>query len=166
MQTQLMLSIGNFPPLSARGCVQELMPLKKGEFQRNILGDLIYIPQKGAQKYKTKIVCQDKTPFSHAGLMPGVQVKVSCIHPIWQRVEKTGEITLEKEVVNRELSLVDEQGEVIFIQSKTNTFKDERLKIGCMVSYLPVLDMCVLAHESHMDEWNLKNKWVLEMEEV
>ena len=53
MESELTINIGGFPPLSARGCEQELTPISEGEFHRDINGDLIYLGQDTHTKYKS-----------------------------------------------------------------------------------------------------------------
>ena len=75
METELILSVGGFPPLSARGCKQELIPVSKGALRRTINGELVLVGNQDL-KYKSIIQCDDKTSLATNGLYPGAEVMV------------------------------------------------------------------------------------------
>ena len=84
METELILSVGGLPPLSARDCVQELIPIEQGRLRRTINGELIFVGKQWS-KYRSVIYCTDKTTLATNGLIPGTVVKVGCIQRLWQK---------------------------------------------------------------------------------
>lgn len=86
MESELILSRGGFPPLSARGCVQHLMPVETGALRRTINGGLVYTGKTGTHKYRSLISCEDKASLALEGLWRGSEVRVGCIQRLWQKV--------------------------------------------------------------------------------
>ena len=87
MESELILSRGGFPPLSARGCVQQLMPILAGELRRTINGSLIYTGKSLTHKYRSIITCEDRAVIAMEGFWRGSEIRVGCIQRIWQKVE-------------------------------------------------------------------------------
>ena len=75
METELVISGVGLPPLSARGCVQELVPLAMGQFRRTVNGDLVFLGTNG-KKYRTSISCEDKAVIATDGLEVGCQLLI------------------------------------------------------------------------------------------
>lgn len=162
METELTLSIGGFPPFSARGCVQELTPLSSGEFRRTISGDLIHVGKKN-QKYKTIIKCRDKSVLATEGLSLGTVVQVGCLQYLWQKTSQTT-VTLERVPVGGSVTAVDETRVPIKILSIKG--QEITLEKSGYVGYRPFLNMCVTRFSLVTDEWGMSCGWSLEAEEV
>jgi hypothetical protein len=169
METELILSVGGFPPLSARGCKQDLVPVTQGNLRRTINGELIVV---GSQelKYKSTVRCNDKTSLATDGLFPGSEVMVGCIQRLWQKVDKNSEnipVILERYPVEGSIAVVDQNQKEVLIQEidgRKIQLKD-RSSIY-YVSYRPWLNMRTITYMLNTDEWGVKSGWSLEMEEI
>ena len=169
METELILSVGGFPPLSARGCKQELIPVSKGALRRTINGELVLVGNQDL-KYKSIIQCDDKTSLATNGLYPGAEVMVGCIQRLWQKVKEGGEnepITLERYPVKGSICVVDDnQKEVVIkeLDGKTILLQDRHKTY--YISYRPWLNMRAVTYSLNTDEWGIKGGWSLEVEEI
>lgn len=164
METTLILSRGGLPPLSARGCSQELTPLSQGQFKRTVNGELIFIGIQG-KKYKTTISCQDVTVIATDDLIPGSIIEVSCIQPLWQKVIG-GKATLERTPVLGSITVVSEDKKPVqLIRCEENNVEIATLDVA-YVCYRPILAMRLISYSLKMNEWGLKSGWTLELEEV
>lgn len=167
MESELTLSRGGFPPLSARGCVQQLMPIEAGSLRRTINGKLIYTGQMGGRKYRSLIVCEDKASLAFEGLWRGEEVRVGCVHRLWQKVVG-GEATLERDPVGgsvfglaadqEEINIQEVRGRKVILASE--------IKDDAFISYRPWLDMRVVDFSFSTNEWGLKAGWRLVLEEI
>lgn len=172
MQTELILSIGGLPPMSARGCIQELRPIPQGEMKRTVNGELIFIGN-NKHKYYSKITCNDKEVIATEGLQIGGFVKVGCVQKLCQKIdssEKNLTVTLEREPVSDSVFVIDEeQNEYnnFSLEGSLVTFQMSDIKIRRLfVFYCPQLDMRVKSFTLSTDEWAMKTNWILELEEV
>ncbi len=169
METELILSVGGFPPLSARGCIQQIIPLEQGKLRRTINGELIYVG-KPISKYRSIIYCTDKTSLSTEGLNPGAPIQVGCIQRLWQKVmpdSGNNPILLERPPVEGSVTVIDEKQKSLKIQSVNN--QEVQLKDRdsvCFVSYRPWLNMRTVRYNLQTNEWGLKAGWQLELEEI
>lgn len=169
METELMLNLGGFPPLSARGCKQELMPIQQGSFYRTINGELILVGG-GDLKYRSIIECEDKTTIATNGLYPGSEVMVGCIQRLWEKVSSDDEneaIILERYPVKGSVVVLDEyqkEIQVTKVDGKIVHLKDRART--CYISYRPWLNMRAITYSLNTDEWDLKGGWTLELEEI
>lgn len=169
METELILSVGGFPPLSARGCQQDLIPVLQGSLRRTINGELVMV---GSQdlKYKSTIKCSDKTSLATDGLYPGCEVMVGCIQRLWQKVTENKDnepMILERYPVKGSVVVMDENqkeieiaaldGKRIQLQDRSNTY---------YISYRPWLNMRAITYSLNTDEWGIKGGWSLEVEEI
>lgn len=169
METELTLSLGGLPPLSARGCYQELTPVVQGLWRRTLNGILTYIGLEDV-KYKTLITCKDKTVIATESFLPGNPLEVGCIQRIWQKVDLDKDnksIKLKRPAVKGSVFVVNELGEnedIKELNEQEITFnnRDELM----FVSYRPVLTMMVKDFKLHVDEWGMTGGWSLMMEEV
>ena len=110
-ETILTLSIGGFPPLSSRGCTQELTTVIQDEFVRTLSGKLVSLGLFSgslSKKYKTTITCQDITVVATGGLVPGMIIEVGCIQRLWQH-SFDHEIVLDKKPVEGSVVAHDEE---------------------------------------------------------
>lgn len=157
--------------MSARGCIQQLMPIETGALRRTINGSLIYTGKPTAHKYRSVISCEDKASLALEGLWRGSEVRVGCIQRLWQTVENH-EILLERDPVVESIFLVTEKQQQKDIQEVRG-----RKVVVCggnsainpgqaFVSYRPWLDMRVVTFSLHTNEWGLKAGWRLELEEI
>ncbi len=167
METELTLSIGGFPPLSSRGCTQELRPVSTGQFHRTINGELIYTGPQTTKKYYSLIYCEDKAPIATDGLHRGATIKVNCIQRLWQKISADETvITLEKNPVEGSVIAYDEQHNSIGCKIDSNKV----ILTDCLdvsyISYRPILDMSVLSYKLTTNEWGVKVGWSLELEEI
>ena len=167
MESELILSRGGFPPLSARGCAQSLMPLESGALRRTINGRLVYTGAPTAHKYRSVISCEDKASLALDGIWRGSEVRVGCIQRLWQKVEGR-EIMLGRDPVENSIFVVSERQEEREIQDVTGRKVILAASpFGQMfVSYRPWLDMRVTTFSLYTNEWGLKAGWRLEMEEI
>lgn len=169
METELILSVGGFPPLSARGCIQQITPLEQGKLRRTINGELIFIGQP-ISKYRTVIYCTDKTSLATDGIRPGSPVQVGCIQRLWQKVipdQNNGSITLERPPVEGSITVIDENQKSIEVQSVDNQeIKLKDRKNTYYVGYRPWLNMRTVRYNLQTNEWGLKAGWQLELEEI
>jgi hypothetical protein len=169
METELILSVGGFPPLSARGCIQQIIPLEQGKLRRTINGELIYIGSP-ISKYRSIIYCTDKASLATEGLNPGAPVQVGCIQRLWQKVMPDPDnkpIMLERSPVEGSVSAIDGKQNPLEIQSVNNQeiqLKDRQ--VICFVSYRPWLNMRTVRYNLQTNEWGLKAGWQLELEEI
>lgn len=169
MQTELTLSMGGLPPLSARGCIQDLKPLSQGECVRMLDGHLIFVGQPG-HKYRTTIRCSDENVLATGDLTVGQTVTVGCIQRLCQKVaahSEPVEVVLERPPVPGSISMVTEdKGEVPTFPIEGQHFHVPPFDQDLFIFYAPLLNMRVLSLTLTTDEWNLKTSWSLEMEEV
>lgn len=166
METELIIEGCGFPPMSARGCSQELTLVEHGIFRRTVNGDLAYLgPQN--HKYRSVVRCEDKVTLVNEGvLLRGTVVRIGCLQRLWQ--QGVGDVRLEREAVAGSVVAMDAaQNPVIadVIDSKTVKVVQEAHQ-DVFVSYRPWLTMRVISLMLHTDEWGLKAGWRLELEEV
>lgn len=169
METELTLSRGGFPPLSARGCTQELIPISSGNFRRTINNKLIYMGNRD-KKYRSIITCQDKGALATDGVYVGCLVDVGCIQRLWQRITMPIIILERKAIPGSIMALDADQNPLDFQQ-----IDEQRMKILCFddrqdqhgyIGYRPLLHMQVIRYALHTDEWGVKGGWTLELEEI
>ncbi len=169
MESELILSVGGLPPLSARGCIQELVPVEQGKLRRTINGELIFVG-KLTSKYRSIIHCTDKTSLATAGLHPGTIVQVGCIQRLWQKIlpdPANKPILLERSPVEESISVVDNNQQTV----KVEKIKDLEVQLAdrhqvYYLSYRPWLTMRAIRYNLQTDEWGLRTSWHLELEEV
>lgn len=163
METELQLSLGGLPPLSARGCIQELHPIQTGQFRRTINGQLIFLGQKET-KYKSIISCKDKNVLATYSLYPGQVMKVACIQRIWQKVEGQREAHLEKDAVEGSITILkgQETQDGVVQEGRRISFTQD----ADYICYRPYLNMMIKNYQLECDEWGMNNGWRLELEEV
>lgn len=165
MESELILSIGGLPPFSARGCTQELMPIRHNLFRRTINGSLHYLGQKTHQRYRSVITCQDQSVFASEGLWPGQVLKIGCIQRLWQKAVSV-DVMLERNPVEGSLVAVDVlQKPVQILEQVGIKVKLERWEPTVFISYRPWLDVYVTHFTLYTQEWELKAGWRLEVEE-
>lgn len=164
METTLVLSRGGLPPMSARGCVQELTPLAQGQFRRTVNGDLIFMGTEG-KKYRTVISCQDTTVLATDDLTPGSILNVSCIQPLWQKVIG-GKATLERTPVSGSINVIDQyKNKLPLLRCEDRVIEIASTELA-YVSYRPILNMRLLSYSLKTNEWGLKSGWTIELEEI
>lgn len=169
METDLILSVGGLPPLSARGCVQELMPVNNGTFRRTINGTLLHLGH--TLKYRSVITCEDKTSLATHGLMPGSLVRVGCIQRLWQKVNGDEKIILEREAIEGSVAAVDSNQQPITIRQVAGQSVDLMPFAipndgDSFITYRPWLTMRVINYSLITHEWGVKVGWRLELEEI
>ena len=162
MESELKMSRGGFPPLSARGCVQSLTPIKLGNFHRTINGKLIYNTPTGSKKYCSRIVCHDKSAFASEGLWVGEEVGVACIQRLIQKFSGS-KVNLERIPVNGSVKVIAAAKTELKVVERKVVF--ERPAEG-FISYRPVLQMRITDMQLKTDEWGLKAQWQLDLEEI
>lgn len=166
METELIIEGCNFPPLSARGCAQELTVVPEGAFKRTVNGDLTYLGPEN-HKYRSVITCEDKVTLVNEGaLARGAMVRIGCLQRLWQ--QGNGKMTLEREAVAGSVAAMDAMQNPVVVQvldSKTVEVSDSKNE-KVFVSYRPYLSMRVISLTLRTDEWGLKAGWILESEEI
>jgi hypothetical protein len=173
MQTGLILSIGGLPPMSARGCVQELTAIPQGRFQRTINGKLIFIGNED-YKYRSVIKCTDKATIAVDGLKIGQEVHIGCIQQLCQKVEKNQNdvrIQLDRVPVMGSLHITDDKGNEISEFKEISEEGEYFVELNSserdiFVFYNPYLLMRIMSFTLITDEWNMKVGWELESEEI
>jgi hypothetical protein len=168
MESELIMSRGGFPPLSARGCVQHLMPVEAGILRRTINGKLLYIGKPLTHKYRSVISCEDKAALALEGFWRGSELRVGCIQRLWQKVMGQQIITLERDPVEGSVFAVtskQQKREIQEIRGRNIVFAEAALEES-FVSYRPWLDMRVVSFSLMTNEWGLKAGWRLELEEI
>lgn len=167
MESVLILSKGGFPPLSARGCIQHLMPIMGGDLKRTINGLLVYTGNPLIHKYRSIITCEDKTVLALDEFWRGSQIRVGCIQSLWQKVTKSP-VILSREPIEGSIFVITDQQQDRQIQEIQG--RKVILKIGSdedvYLSYRPWLDMRVVNFAFMTNEWGLKSGWRLELEEI
>ncbi|MBM3467889.1 MAG: hypothetical protein FJX71_00465 [Alphaproteobacteria bacterium] len=167
MESELILSRGGFPPLSARGCIQNLIPIESGLLRRTINGSLIYVGKESGHKYRSIISCEDKASLALEGFWRGSEVRVGCIQRLWQKVSGQ-EAHLERDPIEGSLFAVTQDRKNIEIKEVSgrkvaiNKKRDEVI----FLSYRPWLNMRVIVFTLTTNEWGLKAGWKLELEEI
>lgn len=167
MESELILNRGGFPPLSARGCIQHLMPLEAGLLRRTINGALVYAGKPLAHKYRSIISCEDKASVALEGLWRGSQVRVGCIQELWcQSAEQ--EILLERDPREGSVFAMTAAREGVSIQSVIGrkVMMTEKGLGEIFIAYHPWLDMRIVTFSLVTNEWGLKVGWRLELEEI
>jgi hypothetical protein len=169
METELILSIGGFPPFSARGCEQILKPIQQKIFKRTINGDLVAIGS-GILKYESTISCQDKTTLATEGLCPGMKVDVGCIQRLWQKVEASlveKDVLLERKPVENSIAVVNERGDnMMFHMVSERTIRLAASDKPCFITYRPWLCMKLVTFQLTTNEWGMTAGWSLKLEEA
>ena len=160
-ETDLTLSVGGLPPLSARGCTQSLVPIANGELRRTVNGELLYTGTRSYEKYKSVITCADKSGIAFDAIWVGAEVRVGCIQRLWQKVSDST-VVLSRNPV---------EGSVIGQNSDVKSISGRQVEVlggieDGYVSYLPYLDMRVVDVSYETDEWGMKVSWRLVLEEV
>ncbi len=169
METELTLSLGGLPPLSARGCYQEITPVAQGLWRRTLNGTLIYIGSEDI-KYNTFISCKDKTVIATESFIPGRPMEVGCIQRIWQKVDpcrNNTPIQLQKAFISGSVVAVNKLGKSLNIQrvlGQEVVLNDRNETV--FLSYRPVLKMMIKDFKLHIDEWGMTSGWSLVMEEI
>lgn len=164
METELVITHAGFPPLSARGCKQELVPKALGQFRRTVNGDLVFLGIQG-KKYRSLISCEDKASFASDELLPGMIVDVHCIQRLWQKVEGP-QVNLDRQPVNKSIRAIKDKStpvQVICYNGQELTLDNQGV---AFVSYRPILKMRVVSYTLLTDEWTSSSGWRLELEEV
>jgi hypothetical protein len=165
METELIIEGCNFPPLSARGCSQELTVVDQGTFRRSVNGRLVYMGPL-EHKYKSIITCEDKvTLVNERVLSRGMEVRIGCLQRLWQQ-GSDGIVVLERDAVAGSVAAIDHTQKSVdftFIDTKTVQVRSTE---PVFISYRPWLLMRVIALKLHTNEWGLKAGWQLELEEV
>lgn len=165
METELILSQGGLPPLSARGCIQELMPIESGVLRRTIDGRLIYAGHSRTHKYRSIICCEDKAGLALEGLWRGSLLRVGCIQRLWQKAHGAS-VSLERDPVEGSVFAVTPGQERVIIQEMAGRKIVLENEGGVFVSYCPWLEMRVVTFSLTTNEWGLKAGWKLILEEV
>lgn len=167
MESELILSRGGFPPLSARGCVQHLMPIETGALRRTINGVLIYTGIPLTHKYRSIISCEDKAALALEGFWRGSELRVGCIQRVWQKVFGP-QVLLERDPVEGSvfvLTAQQQEKEIQEVRGRTIAFTNQNDE-EVFVSYRPWLDMRVVTFSLMTNEWGLTAGWRLVLEEI
>jgi hypothetical protein len=167
MESELILSRGGLPPLSARGCVQHLMPIESGALRRTINGALVYTGKASSHKYRSIISCEDKASLALEGFWRGSEIRVGCIHRLWQKAYGS-EVVLDRDPVDGTVCIITSTGQ----ERGEKEITGRKVVIGdlteteAFVAYRPWLYMRVVTFSFMTNEWGLKSGWRLELEEI
>ena len=165
MESELILCQGGLPPLSARGCIQQLMPIESGVLRRTIDGRLIYAGPLSAHKYRSIIQCEDKASLALEGLWRGSRLRVGCIHRLGQKTSGSS-VFLERDPVEGSVFAVTARQKAVAIQEITGRKVLLATDGEAFVSYCPWLDMRVVSFSLTTNEWGLNAGWRLVLEEA
>lgn len=166
METELWIEGVGFPLFSARGCVQELVPVPGNDslFQRTVNGALIYLGNASDVKYRTTIKCQDKEVPAFAHLWRGSLVKVGCMQPLIQPFQE-GKATLSKPFVDGSVRVCDRAHKNVPFKLSGQDVKTDDVTDGYVI-YRPILSMCLIDFIMSHNEWGAKAGWSLTLEEI
>lgn len=167
-QSNLTINVANFPPLSARGCIQTLQLIPNGEFKRNINGELIFIQTTCEKKYKSSIECTDINSISIDNLWIGKIATVGCIQTLWQTVDiGTQECKLIRRAAPNSINALTKDGNSVeFVFDGTVLTLTKKLKEVVFVSFRPILEMYIIDFSLRTDEWGMNCMWKMLLEEV
>lgn len=165
MESELILSQGGLPPLSARGCIQQLMPIDAGLLRRTIDGKLIYTGKPNGHKYRSIISCEDKAALALEGIWRGSFLRVGCIQRLWQKASSAS-VLLERDPVEGSVFALNANQDKVTVQEIVGRKVLLEQSGEAFVSYCPWLDMRVVGFVLTTDEWGLKAGWRLTLEEV
>ncbi len=168
MDSVLTINGLGLPPLSARGCKQELVPIPNGQFRKTVNGDLCFIKLSERQRYRTVIKCKDMNVPAFGNLRIGSIVKIDCIQSIWQNIEAgVQSIELIRDFVDGSVLVINESG-----QDVPFTLNGKKIELkspndsNLFVSFRPSLQMLITNFVSESSEWDLSHEWRLEAEEI
>lgn len=168
-ETELKISRIGFPPFSARGCQQILMPAVRGEFRRTINGKLIDLGRKTHHKFKSMISCEDKTIFASGLLWVGAELEVSCIQRLCQEISgQENVINLLRPAVAETIEATNYAQAAIPYKVLTATSLEAQLEREDkgFISYCPILNMRLTNFSVNTQEWKGQSSWLLELEEI
>ncbi|MDR2464423.1 MAG: hypothetical protein LBD36_02305, partial [Holosporales bacterium] len=156
MQTVLTLSVGGLPPMSARGCIQELKTIPQGEFQRTINGGLMFLGN-ADHKYYSKIICTDQTIIATEGLKIGDEVTVGCIQSLCQKIlPNEYSVVLSRTPVHASVNIVDEQrSQFLDFKCFEKNVVIEKYHDTLFIFYNPRLQMRIISFSLTIDEWKM-----------
>jgi hypothetical protein len=170
MESELILSRGGFPALSARGCIQHITPIEGGNLRRTINGKLVYTGRVEGHKYRSVIKCEDKACIALEGIWRGGPVRVGCIQRLGQKVTHYRTM-LERDPVEGSIIVMNSKQEAVEPLSREarqiilpENVLNQSMEI--YITYRPWLDMCVTDFSFMTNEWGLKTGWHLELEEI
>lgn len=174
-ETLLVLGKQALPPCSARGCSQELYPLAEpGVFRRTLNGRLVYAGDAATHhRYGSVIRGEDEGLMALDPLKCGDILEVGCLVPLVLGLALQGgeEILLGRPAVKGSVSVRDACMKPVDFEVKD----DQRIVLSCsgkstiepvFASYRPFLVMMVRYFSGWTDEWGMKSRWTLTLEEV
>lgn len=176
METELIIEGISFPPLSARGCEQQLTLSPQGQFRRTVSGKLCFIGQK-SKKYHSIIKCSDTTTLASSGVFGrGDTLRVGCLQRLWQKTTG-GIVHLERKAVEGSIAVIDQKQNAIpfrvinnesieVISSSQADLNATSAKPNFFCCFRPWMTMKILDIKFFASEWNFKSGWQLELEEI
>lgn len=139
--TDLVLTGPYVPRYSARDLTQTLEPIEDAsQLRRTVNGDLDDVSAAKFRKYKSTISGDDVDPPALDGWWPGMEVTVDCLY---------------------ELSYLTISG----LPSRTVVEDSSRL-VGDFTLYRPRLQMRITKYSQERSEWQARNRWTIELEEI
>lgn len=169
-ETLLTISGVGLPPMSARGCTQELIPIPNGEFRKTVNGALVFVKTSDYQRYRTIIKCSDMNCPAVGNIWMGSKVEIGCIQNIWQNADSScHSIKLLKIPADNSVVVIDEQQRYlkhILDEESVVHILDDNISGQIFISYRPKLDMLITDFRVETNEWELKTSWILCAEEI
>ncbi|MDR1365868.1 MAG: hypothetical protein LBJ03_02120 [Holosporales bacterium] len=167
-ESELIMSVGGLPPMSAYGCKQSLFPAEIGEVLRDINGELVCLGN-NARKYRSVITGQDTNSVALDGLWIGAQIQIGCIQMLWICLDEgIQNLHISRPAVEGSVVAADESGNRLEIESIDGT--DLRLRSATteksFVGFRPWLTMRVVNFIMQTDEWGNACSWKIILEEV
>jgi hypothetical protein len=167
--THLTIQGVGFPPYATQACTQVLEAIPQGDFVRSLKGDLVFLGNKGAHKYRSTLEGTDANPPAFGSLFSGQVLTVHCIQRFFEEV--TGpHVRLTRPAVPTSLYAVDALGQPVAFEEEA---EDQSVTIpnwtqdpSIFVSYCPVLRMAVLSFSLTSKGEGSGTRWSMTLEEV
>ncbi|MDR1475242.1 MAG: hypothetical protein LBI30_01820 [Holosporales bacterium] len=167
-ESELIMSVGGLPPMSAQGCKQSLSPVEIGEVLRDINGDLVRLGS-NTQKYRSVITGQDVNSIALDGIWIGAQIQVGCIQALWVCVDKDiQDVRISRPAVEGSVIAINGAGNKIDIENIDGTSLKLRYATTekSFIGFRPWLTTRVTNFIVQTDEWGNNCAWKLILEEI
>lgn len=157
----------HLPLLSARGIKQTLQLLSAPLHKRTVEGTLVALGTAPA-KYASKITCSDTAPMALDAAWYGCPLLVDCVVNLTAPVpdgDGSSEIFLGRTPVPGSVFLQDGATLTpLAIDGQKVTVA--RVRTGAFVTYRPRLNMMLKSFALESAEWEAKQGWTIDLEEV
>lgn len=172
-ETLLTISNGGFPPFSARGCKQKIIPLQAACFYRTLEGVLVSLQTPDLiKKYQTIISCHDQMPPAFGRTTIGEIFTIFSIQRFCQRIPPhVDQFQLERKAVEGSSMLLKKGA---FSLAVNTVSEDQMVHLSnvisdaqeAYISYRPIFTMALTHFSLETDEEDLSVSWKMRLEEV